>query len=312
MVTIVQERQRTVVELGQELGVDIVIRPWWGSRRQTHEARHRKCNGLVYEDHGSLWCSQCHTRFYARKEFYYQKVPTNYLCPSGYTGAQMRQPEVQGNKVVMWQGRCGARYSNGLQHEHQQTIEVLDFDPGEHAMLVRMRRSAKMASAPTLVGLDDWHPWAHIVPGKCTTVQDGLDWLVPLKVREALILGTGVVRQGDWFFVPHSKPVVVKEEIPWRTTWYSPNLTADNYAVSTMIRWPEVNIHRVFLNGPLMYPHAFRPTRHIAERIIYRTTPQPLVMGTVTAPDHPPVHLATWHQAVRNRHTPWANDDGAD
>ena len=252
----VESRPLTLRELGERLGIPIVVRKWWGSRRE------------YTLDRGLQWY---------------------WACPGGYTFNQSKRPEIQKGVVVFWEGACGK-----MRHNHRQIVEVID--SGEHALLAHV--SASGPGSRFLVGIDDGHPFVAPVPSRLKTVDEAFDWLVPKMVWESQLLGRDVKRQGDWFFIPYERPVRETRSRrfrvrPWR---------------GTIRLGVEINV--VYSQAPLVLGYG-SVTRHIGERVIYRSYPQPLVKGIVTSPDHPPVVLESWHAAVRTRSTPSGNRDGA-
>ena len=294
----VETRPITLTELGEHLGIPITVRPWWGSARQRNRRTHRRCGSIlttmtipaIAQTSGSSepYCPQCH-RTVGANEIEVGLRPPLWLCPGGY-GNPVKRPEVQSGVVVLWQGPCRVKWGNRT-HRHSQSIEVLDV--GDSGMLVCVTVAY---GSHSLIGMDDGHPFVTGVTRRSTTVKEAFDWLVPKKVKEAQVLGLDVKRQGDWFFIPYDRPVretrarQVRAQI-WRGTL--------RYGLE-----PKV----VYADGPLFQAYS-PPTRHIGARVIYRNYPAYLlVKGVVTAPDHPPLHLGSWHQAVRTRGLP--NRDG--
>lgn len=278
-------------QVGDLIGIPIVVRPWWGSRRQLYIRRHRKCGHNVMQDlygSGRWWCFQCSRHVAANEIEIVRCKPGRWLCPAGYT-QQLKWPTVEGNKVVMWEGRCGARYSAGPRkrygsetHTHSQVLEVLDFSPT--AMLVRV--SVRSRRLNFLIGRDDGHPFVHVVTKTQTTVASAYDYLVPTPVFNAQMHGVDVKRQGDWFFVPLNffrKHPVKNEEKRVRPWPGRRDAAMASYDHGT-----------IYSNAPI------ENTRHIADRLIW-AWPYDLVRGIVKAPDHPQLQLDTWHCAIRNK-----------
>jgi len=285
----------SVREVGERIGIPVVIRPWWGSRRQLYIRRHKKCG----HDGGLLdrfWCSQCQC-FVEPKDINMIKLePGRWVCPAGYQ-QQLKWPTVEGDKVVMWEGRCGARYFAAQRkrygseiHIHRQALEVLDFSAV--AMLVRVSVGSRRLNF--LIGRDDGHPFVQVVTKNQVTVDNAYDYLVPVPVFNAQMHGVDVKRQGDFFFVPREffRGRPVRDE------------------KSRVRPWPGRLDSRVAnAEYGTIYSHApIHGTRHIAERLIW-ACPHDLVRGVVTAPDHPAVKLETWHVAIRNRRSPAFNPD---
>lgn len=254
----VETREPTLRELAQELGIPLVVRPWWGSVRQQA----------------------------------FEAFPARWVCPAGYSYMQVKWPEVERGVVVMWEGRCRDHYGKRV-HNHTQDIVVLDADVAVQAMLVEV--AVNSYGVRFLVGMDDAHPFVTHVLRRLSTVEEAFHWLVPLRVLVAQISGD-VPRQGDWFFIPHSRPVNETEAEP---------CPPDAGGRDTR-RNLEKNV--IYSYAPLIQGWG-DATRHIGERVIYRSHPWPLVRGYVSAPDHPPLHLSSWHEAVRTRSTPGGGGD---
>lgn len=291
--------QLGVRAVGDIIGVPVVIRPWWGSRRQLYDRRHIKCRQMVSgigNSPGERWCFHCNEWVPAADIKTIRLNPGKWVCAAGWNN-QLKWPTVVGDHVVMWEGECRERYRaaqmkryGSATHVHQQTLEVLDFTIT--AMLVRI--SVVNRYLHFLIGRDDGHPFVQVVTRKLTTVAAAFDYLVPVPVDKAQRLGFHCPRQGDWWFVP-------------REFWGSGRIVAcENqpapWPVSERPRQRYWEFNHPYTQAPL------RTTRHVAELFIAHL-PFDLVKGTVTAPDHPPVKLETWHCAMQVRHPPAFNPD---
>lgn len=272
----VEARPLTLKEVAAQAGIPIIIRPWWGSLR---------IRGWTAKDG--------------------DQFPGYWACPGRWGYYQPKPPEVQKGVVVFWEGPC--RYHHPKAHQHCQTVEVVD--AGEHAILVRMR--VEKYTSAFLVGMDDGHPFVTQMLKRITTVEEAFYWLVPKMVLVEQVAGAEVKRQGDWFFFPYEGEVKETRTRLWPrlpTRQHIQSLreraSTDPTAATALrvaLRRPETNA--IYSQAPLIYGWQ-EPTRHIGERVIFRSLPQPLVKGTVTAPDHPTVVLDGWHVAVRRRSTP--------
>jgi hypothetical protein len=294
----VEVRIPTLEEVGEQIGIPIVIHPWWGSRRQLFVWVHRKCGHIVsFQDYARRWwCFQCECRIPAGEVDIRRLKRGRWLCPAQYAN-RLKWPMVDGDKVVMWQGRCGARYSPGPAkrfgspiHRHRQELELIDYS-GE-AMLVRV--SVGNRRLTFLIGRDDGHPFVHVVTKNQVTVAQAYDFMVPKSVWEAQMHGFDVKRQGDWFFVPRE----FFRELPI------------NEEYKRVMPWPgRLNAGSYYYDGDVIFTNAsIEQSRHVAGELIW-SWPYRLVRGVVTAPDHPPVQLETWHCAVRNIRTAAVNPD---
>lgn len=292
MVTLMRTEQKveTLPEIGERIGIPIEVRPWWGSRRQRASRYHRKCGdflGLI-----DRYCPHCHEPVRPKDVELRQRWPRRWLCPGEYSYARVKWPEIQNGTVVLWEGPCRDRY-NGRFHKHRQELEVLDV--ADQALL--LKATVSWNSSHFLIGIDDGHSFVTLVVRRCTTVQDAFDWLVPNKVREAMILGLDVKRQGDWFFIPSEKPPRIHPHGD-EMRWLSPSLRKN----------------ALYRGVPLAY--RFEQTRHTGGLVVYQSVqrlpyPAPLVKGNVKAPGHPTLHLNTWHIGIRRRSTGAGNRDGA-
>ena len=269
-----------VVEAGEQIGINIIIRPWWGSRRTRNNRVHIVCNTVVYDAYNfekrivEPWCSNCRQHL-PPSEIRVERIRHTWLCP------RVRYPQVQTGAVVLWEGDCGIKG-----HNHRQNIEVLDID--ESALLLRL--SAGVTGRNFIIGLDDGHPFATAVPRRVITVQDAFDWLVPKLIRQAYILGKEVKRQGDWYFIP------ARDEPTTRPPHYSDLSVAGSN--------PALYTNRLYRDVPLIYNGV--QTRHTGELVVYKglintTYGAPRVKGEIKAPDHPTLILDTWHIGVRRR-----------
>ncbi len=277
---------------GDIIGVPVVIRPWWGSRRQMATRMHLKCNSPIYRTQiigRSFYCWKCAGWVPLKESKLFRNRPGKWVCPGAWNN-QIKWPRVVGDHVVMWEGKCQERYAaaqmkryGSATHVHRQTLECLDFSTS--AMLVRV--SVWKHELRFLIGLDDGHPFVQVVRKKVATVADAYTGLEPVPVLEARLAGFDVKRQGDWYFVP-------------RQFWGNGCIRATEKPAQPLPRnrrgvganWDE---NHPFRNVPM------RRTRHVAELFIFHL-PFELVKGTVTAPDHPPLVLDDWHCAMQVRH----------
>lgn len=291
--------QLSVRAVGDIIGVPVVIRPWWGSRRQLFDILHIKCKHTVSHmtnSAGDRWCFQCEEFVPAADLKIMRLKPGKWICAAGWNN-QLKWPAVVGDHVVMWEGRCRAQYYaaqmkryGSATHVHRQTLEILDFSTT--AMLLRVVVGNRHLHF--LIGRDDGHPFVQVVARRLTSVAAAFDYLVPVPVAKAQRLGFHCPRQGDWWFVPREywgngciRATEMKPE-PW--------------PVSETSRRRSWDFNHPYTQAPL------RRTRHVAELFIAHL-PFDLVKGTVTAPDHPTLKLETWHCAMQVRHPPAYNPD---
>lgn len=281
----VETRPLTLPQLGELLGIPIVVRPWWGSIRGTPGHLHGwRCPGVIKQPEVQngvvvFWEGDCKQR-YSRHTY--------------------------GGGASPWTRREGL-----TTHQHRQEVRVLSV--GSTAILVHCWVHAEGHAAPSrtrfLVGMDDGHPFVSPVLSRLETVDEAFAWLRPKMVREALDAGLEVKRQGDWFFVPYKRvlrsegwPVDARKARAYRPPRWKRSVG--------WLRGP-LKMNVPYRNARLaMGAWTTRPTRHIGQLVVYRSLPQPLVKGLVTSPDHPPVVLKDWHIAVRTRSTPAGNRDG--
>jgi len=191
----VETRPVSLEELGEELGIPIKVRPWWGSRRQGADS-----------GRGGV---------------------KRWVCPADYNNRK-RNPEIQGGKITLWQGPC--HYNKGYRpHTHAQIIEVKD--ACYQGMLITIRLGNTQASlSQFLLGMDSGKPYSVQVGLQCQTTNEALSWLVPKMVKAAIAQGVDVKRQGDWFFIPHNRePNFNQWDDLRRYGWYILNHLYRNY-----------------------------------------------------------------------------------
>lgn len=274
MVTATRERveihRLNLEELGKMVGVPIKVRPWWGSVRKRFSTvlMQVRIDGLESEE----------------PEVGREQQHLTWECPAGGRNRKS-PPEVQDGVIVVWEGRCGF---NG--HTHRQVIEVKSV--AHQAMLISLRLS-ETARSYFLLGVDGGSPFVVQVTKRPQTVDEALQWLMPNKVKEAVIQGLDVKRQGDWFFIPTSR---------------EPRL--DNNGTRIYGSSPELKANKLYRGAALVYTCA--QTRHRGGLVVYMSVlglpcAAPFVKGNVKAPDHETLHLDGWHIAIRNRSHPWRN-----
>ena len=292
----VEARPITLEELGREVGIPIKVHPWWGSLRERKHLVHKKCENMVYPELGSrtrYFCPKCQETVLIKDTERRYILSRSWPCPGGEYGNQIRWPEVRNGVIIVWEGKCGLEVpgSGGRypRHSHRQTVEVLDIDG--QIILVSIRVSGAWSNF--LLGMDDGHPFVRPVKRREATVQDGLDSLVPNKVREAFILCLDVKRQGDWYFIPVQKPPKLNGGFgPW-----------------VPLSSPSLRGGKLYRGAALVYGEQ---TRHTGGLVVYQSVlglprPAPFVKGVVKAPDHPPLRLNGWHLAIRQRQVTWGH-----
>jgi hypothetical protein len=300
MVLASETRQKTLEEVGRDIGLSIKVLPWWGSVRERKRPVHKKCGMLIHPyNYGrtTFFCPHCQERVEADDTERRYVFSRSWPCPGGSSRNQIKWPEVRNGAIVVWEGPCRARPGRRSRfHNHSQTVEVLDVDG--QLILVAIRVSTAWSNF--LLGIDDGHPFVRPVKRRETTVQDALDSLVPNKVREAFMLGLDVKRQGDWYFVPVQQ---------------APKL-ADGYRYVPLSS-PGLRAGALYRGAALVYGGQ---TRHTGGLVVYQSVqglpyPAPFVRGVVKSPDHPPLRLNGWHMAIRQRRATWnrgQDNGGAD
>lgn len=275
----VEVERISLEQLGEMVGLPIVVRPWWGS------VRNRFIQASMQVEVGDSGVSE--PREVGRQ------THLQWVCPGGSIGNQKKNPEAQNGVIVLWEGPCRLktpyRTRHGYGHTHAQKIELKSV--GDQAMLILIRVSGPPSQF--LLGRDGQNPYTVQVPCRLNTVIEALDWLMPRLVREAVAQGLDVKRQGDWYFIPRDKPPV--------PTSYCGNVYGSS---------PGLKTNLLYRGVPLVFNST--QTRHTGGLVIYQTIlgvngPAPMVKGNVKAPDHPTLHLGDWHTGVRNRSHPWRN-----
>ena len=243
----VETREIHIEELGRMMGIPIKLLPWWGSRR----AGNVSGRGGVQR----------------------------WQCPAAYTAAA-RRPEVRGKVICVFAGECHSKEHQKHRRRHRQTLEVIDAQG--QAILIELK---VYCASRWLLGVDEGTPYVVPVVLRVQSVNEAFDWLMPKKVKEAAAQGLDVKRQGDWFFIPHTR---------------EPNLN----------EWDDHLYYRLYIRN-----HLYRlfhlcytgyETRHRASEVVYNCIfgmpcEVPVVRGRVTAPDHKTLRLEGWHLAIRNR-----------
>lgn len=289
MVTAVETRERieirpiTLQELGEMIGLPIVVRPWWGSVRRWSVHWLMR---VEYYPPGVIEEMQQAVKETERK------VRLTWECPAQGRN-QKKRPEVQNGVIVLWEGLCRFRppyrTRHGDQHVHAQTTEVKSV--AHHAMLITIGLSG--SEAQFLLGVDGGTPYVIQVTRRLQTVKEAFEWLMPKIVREAIAQGLDVKRQGDWFFIPRDRPPA-----------------SYGYCGRVYGSRPELKTNILYHGAALIFNGS--QTRHHGGIVVYQTIqgvngPAPLVKGNVKAPDHETLHLHGWHIGVRNRSHPWRN-----
>ncbi|GAH33695.1 unnamed protein product, partial [marine sediment metagenome] len=204
MVTELKTRERVEIrrlnleEFGEMVGVPIKVRPWWGSirRRFSTVLMQVRIDGLESEEPEV-----------GRKEH------LTWECPADGRNRK-KAPEVQDGVIIVWEGQCGYKGAYD-KHTHAQTIEVKSV--AHQAMLISLRLS-ETARSYFLLGVDGGSPFVVQVTKRPQTVDEAFQWLMPKKVKEAVIQGLDVKRQGDWFFIPTSREPRLHNagiNVPW-------------------------------------------------------------------------------------------------
>ncbi len=280
MITELKTRERVEIrwlnleELGEMVGVPIKVRPWWGSVRRrfgTASMVVRIREGIVVDEAGMPL-----------------KAHVVWECPADGQNRK-KAPEVQDGVIIVWEGQCGYKGAYD-KHTHAQTIEVKSV--AHQAMLISLRLS-ETARSYFLLGVDGGSPFVVQVTKRPQTVDEAFQWLMPKKVKEAVIQGLDVKRQGDWFFIPTSREPRLHNagiNVPWSS--------------------PGLKTNRLYRGAALVYNCA--QTRHRGGLVVYMSVlglpcVAPLVKGNVKSPDHAPLHLDGWHIGIRNRSHPWRN-----
>ena len=254
----VETRQISLEEQGRELGMPIRVRPWWGSVREPVISR---------QD---------------------EKRHIRWACPAEFNNRK-KNPEIQGNEIILWAGRC--YYSKGYKpHTHTQIIEVKDARYQAMLIIIRLGKT-KASRSQFLLGMDSGKPYVVQVGLCCQTTNEALSWLVPKLVKRAIAQGLDVKRQGDWFFIPHSR---------------EPNL----HEWDKHLLYGLYQRNHLYRNYQLVYSGV--ATRHRATLVVYNSAlglpcEAPIVKGKVRAPDHGTLVFDQWHLAIRNRSHPHRN-----
>lgn len=218
-------------------------------------------------------------------------------------------------------GRSTERFILSLSSQAAVEVEVLHAREAARHLLLLVKTLTPRGPEKHryLCGHDERHWFVAAVPDlqpAATTVEQAMEALQPVEVREALRLG-GVrpkdrrarrnpvfVRQGEWFFLPApdaqidprmihrheplrrgGKPHTVEELVRWggETMYvcrrYSNGLTVENY-------------ERLLVQQPEARSWGWR---------VMQANPTVFARGKVTHPDHATVELRLWHRVLLNQ-----------
>ena len=114
-------------------------------------------------------------------------------------------PYIKEGKIIFDVG-VGYKSNN---HLHGQNLYVIDAYCQEKMALIEVRKYGDLYGAGHwmyLTGINSIHAWICQVPVTLESVIEAVEYLKPAAVKHAEEAGLKVVRQGDWFFIPVSKP----------------------------------------------------------------------------------------------------------
>ncbi len=89
-----------------------------------------------------------------------------------------------------------------------QNFYTIDIDVNHNMALIEIRRFGDYCGARKqfLIGTDNGHPWIAHLPPRFEFVIEAIEYLKPAAVKKAEARGLNILRQGDWFFIPATRP----------------------------------------------------------------------------------------------------------
>lgn len=189
--------------------------------------------------------------------------------------------------------------------------EVVDLDAERRHLVLMIRHGG--AKNKYLCGHDERHWFVAAVPENekaVKNVQDAMDNLRPPEARRWE--SKGVIRQGEWFFVPcitkmpweyakHNSPTIHRREPLSRGNGSKPHIVAE------VIRYggTQVFVNRKFAPLGIVegdYRRLIARSKEAAKARWERRVrdAQVYARGTVSHPDHATIKLDKWHRVYMN------------
>jgi hypothetical protein len=190
--------------------------------------------------------------------------------------------------------RHGERFIVTKQKDEE--LVVLDVQPKERHLLLLARKGKEKHRF--LAGHDERHWFVAGIPEvtPVSTVRDSKEVLKPKAVREN---SDGVIRQGEWFFVPRpnaqvDKFLILQDEPLTRGRGSKPHRCQElvrTGGTTVYVRGTKQLIEEEYLKLPVKDRMGWRSMRR---------NPHVLVRGWVRHTDHKTIILNGWHEVMMN------------
>jgi hypothetical protein len=182
-----------------------------------------------------------------------------------------------------------------LSKADETELVVLDVQPADRHLLLLTREGKKKARF--LAGHDERHWFVAAIPEKTpvSTVRAAKAALQPAPAKEA----SGVVRQGEWFFIPRPK-----EKIDEKLVLHDEPLTRGRgskpHRCQDLVR---TGGETVYVKGAQILPEAAYAKLEAKAKHgwqVMRRNPKVFVRGRIRHSDHKTVTLKGWNEVVMN------------
>jgi hypothetical protein len=181
--------------------------------------------------------------------------------------------------------------------EDKTELVILDVQPEDRHLLLMTREGKKKSRF--LAGHDERHWFVAAIPEKTpvSTVRGAKKALKPKVVQEA---SEGVIRQGEWFFIPRPN-----EKIDEKLVLHNEPLTRGRgskpHRCAELVR---TGGETVYVKGAQIVTEiAFAKMDMKAKRVGWQTmrrNPRVFVRGRIRHTDHKTIVLAEWHEVLMN------------
>jgi hypothetical protein len=179
--------------------------------------------------------------------------------------------------------------------EDPTELVVLDLQPDDRSLLLLTRDGKKKARY--LAGHDERNWFVAAIPEKSpvSTVAAAKTALKPAPVKEA----EGVIRQGEWFFIPRPK-AVFDEKLILRNEPLIRGRGSKPHRVEELVR---SGGETVYVKGSQVLNEASYAKLDSTKNrgfSVMRRNPKVFVRGRVKHADHKTIVLAGWHEVLMN------------
>ena len=182
-----------------------------------------------------------------------------------------------------------------LSKADETELVVLDVQPADRHLLLLTREGKKKARF--LAGHDERHWFVAAIPEKTpvSTVRAAKAALQPAPAKEA----SGVVRQGEWFFIPR-----LKEKIDEKLVLHDEPLTRGRGSKPHRCQYlVRTGGETVYVKGAQILPEAAYAKLEAKAKHgwqVMRRNPKVFVRGRIRHSDHKTVTLKGWNEVIMN------------